>query len=65
MHKKEYATTGSTKSPFEIFYGEKPKIIGMFLEFGRISYVTKSEKLNNQMTHKSYNAIMVGYAYNH
>ena len=30
------ATTGSTTSPFEIFYGEKPKIIGLFLGFDLI-----------------------------
>ena len=29
-------TTGSTTSDFEIFNGENPKIIGSFLEFGRI-----------------------------
>ena len=44
------ATTGSTKSPFEIFYGEKPKIIGLFSEFGRIAYVTKWVKLKKYMT---------------
>ena len=38
------ADTGSTTSLFEIFYGEKPKIIGLFSEFGRIGYVTKQEK---------------------
>ena len=30
------ATTGSTTSPFEIFYGEKPKTIGSFSGFERI-----------------------------
>ena len=43
------ATIGSTKSPFEIFYGEKPKIVGSFSEFGRISYVTKWDKLKKYM----------------
>ena len=33
--------TGSTTSPFENFYEEKPKIIGLFLDFGRIGYITK------------------------
>ena len=33
--------TGSTKSTFKNIYGEKPKIIGSFSEFGRIGYVTK------------------------
>ena len=36
------ANTGITKSPFEIFYGEKQEIIGSFSEFGRIAYSTKS-----------------------
>ena len=35
------ATTGSTTSPFKNLYGRKPKIIGSFLEFGHIGYVTK------------------------
>ena len=39
------STTGSTESPFIIFYGEKTKIIGLFSEFGRIDYVTKRGKL--------------------
>ena len=35
------ANTGSTKSTFKNIYGHNPKIIGSFLEFGRIGYVTK------------------------
>ena len=38
------AKTGNTDIPFEIFYAEKPNIIGSFLQFGRIAYVTKMEK---------------------
>ena len=34
-------TTGSTTIPFENSYGEKPRIIGLLSEFGRIGYVTK------------------------
>ena len=56
------ATKGSTKSPFEIFYGQKPNIIGSFSEFGRIAYVTKRENIKKQMTDKTYKTIMVGYA---
>ena len=44
------ATTCSTTSPFEKLYGEKPKIIGLFFEFGRIGYVTKMDNLKNQIT---------------
>ena len=54
-------TTGSTTSPFIIFYGEKPNIIGSFLEFRRIEYVTKREKFKKQMTGKLFKAILVGY----
>ena len=43
---------GSTTSPFENFYGEKPKIIGLFLEFGCIGYVTKQEKFKKKTTEK-------------
>ena len=35
------STTGSTTSPFEIFYGEKLKIIGLLSDFGCIGYVSK------------------------
>ena len=41
-------TTGSTKIPFGNFYGEKPKVIGLFSEFGRIAYVTKWKILRNK-----------------
>ena len=33
--------TNSQKSLFEMFYGEKPNIIGSFSEFRCITYVTK------------------------
>ena len=59
------APTGSTTSPFENFYGEKPNIVGSLLEFGRIRYITKQEKFKNQMTDKKFKVIMVGYAVNH
>ena len=59
------ATTGSTNSPFENFYGEKAKIIGLFLEFGRMAYVNKRDKIKKQIMVKTYKAIMVGYADNH
>ena len=35
------ATTCSKNNPFQIFYGDKTKMIGLFSEFGRITYVTK------------------------
>ena len=57
-------STGITTSPFENFYGEKLKIIGSFLEFGRIGYVNKLDKFKEQITHKKFKTIMVGYAYN-
>ena len=38
------ANTGSTTSPFENFYGEKPKIIGSLSEFVGIGYITKRDK---------------------
>ena len=37
----------------------------MFSEFGRIAYVTKQDKFKNQMTDKTFKAIMEIYAYNH
>ena len=35
------ANTCSTTSQFEKFYGEKPKIVDSFPEFGHIRFVTK------------------------
>ena len=59
------ATKGSTKSPFEIFYGEKSKIIGLFSYFGRIAYVMKRENIKKQMKDKTYKTTMFGYSENH
>ena len=61
---KSMATIGSTTSPFGHFYGEKPKIIASFPEFGLIEYVTKREKFRKQITDKTFKEIMVGYADN-
>ena len=36
-------TNNSQKIPFGIFYGEKPRIIGLFSEFGCITYVKNRE----------------------
>ena len=55
------ATSGSTKSQFEIFYGEKPNIIGSLSEFGRITYVTKRNKTKKQITYKTHKASLDGY----
>ena len=54
----------STKSSFGNSYGENPKIIGSFSEFGRIAYVTKRDKFNKKITDKTFKANMVGYACN-
>ena len=56
--------TGITNIPFINFYRDRPKIIALFSEFGRIAYVTKWEKLKKKMIDKTYKAIMVGYADN-
>ena len=57
-------TAVSTKIPFENIYGDKPKIIGLFSEFGRIVYINKREKIKKEMMENTYKAIMVGYADN-
>ena len=48
------ATTGSSKSQFEIFYGEKQNNIGSFSDLGLITYVTKRENIKNQMKDNTY-----------
>ena len=55
------ATTGGTTG---MLYVEKTKIIGLFLEFGRIGYVTKWENVTKQMTDKTFKATMMGYTDN-
>ena len=57
--------TNITKTPFEIIYGENPRIIGSFSEFRHIAYVTNREKIKVNMKNKTYKAIMVGYTENH
>ena len=47
-------TTGSMKSQFEIFYGEKQNNIGSFSDLGLITYVTKRENIKNQMKDNTY-----------
>ena len=37
--RKIMATVGSTKNQFEIFYGYKPKVVGLLSYFGCIPYV--------------------------
>ena len=62
---KSIATKGNKKSPFGNFYGENPNIIGSFLEFVRIGYVTKQDTYNKQTTYKTFKSIIIGYEYNH
>ena len=59
------ANTGSTTSPLKNINRKKLKIIGLFLEFGRIGYVTKQEKFKKQITGNKFKAIMVEYQDNH
>ena len=56
------STTGNTRGLFEIFYGEKPKIIGQFSEFGRIVYIIKRESIRGKMKDKTSKAIRVKYS---
>ena len=49
---KIMATIGSMKSLFENFYGEKPNIIGLFSEVGRITCITKRKNIKKQMKEK-------------
>ena len=59
------STTGITTSPFENFYGENSKIIGLFSDFRSIGYVTKWDSFRKQMTDKKIQTIVVVYADNH
>ena len=59
------ATTCITTSPFGNFYGEKLKIIGSFLEFGYIGYITKQENVQEENDRKKFKAIIVVYYKNY
>ena len=54
------AIIGSTKVIFVKLYGEKPMIICLSSEFGRIGYVTKQQKFMKKMIDKTFKVIMVG-----
>ena len=41
-------STDSKKSPFEIFHGDKLKIIGSLSEIGRMAYFTKRGKFRSK-----------------
>ena len=58
-------TTCSPTRQFEKSNGKKSKIIGSFLEFVHIVYITKRYNFKKKRTDKTFKAIMVGYSENH
>lgn len=58
------ANSVTDKSPYELFTGEKSKLIPHMQPFGRIGEVTIKRKIKGKWTEKSQQMIMVGYAKN-
>ena len=60
------ATSGSTKSANELFYGRKSSFVCHLIEFGRIRYITRRDtKIKGKLSERAIKCIMVGYARNH
>ena len=59
------ATSRSVKSANELFYGEKPSFLYHMVEFGRVGYVTKREKISGKFEDRAIKCVFVGYGRNH
>ena len=59
------STSNSKESADFKFFGKSPNFLSHMVEFGRIGYVTKREKILGKLEERSTKMIMVGYATNH
>ena len=59
------ATSRSVKSANEFFYGKKPSFLYHMVEFGRVGYVTKREKISGKLEDRAVKCVFVGYGRNH
>jgi len=59
------STTKNKESANKLFYGTNPSFLRHMVEFGRVGYVTKRDKLKGKMEDRAIKCIMVGYGNNH
>ena len=59
------STTKNKESANKLFYGKNPSFLRNMVEFGRVGYVTKRDKLKGKMEDRAIKCIMVGYGKNH
>ena len=59
------ATSRSVKGANELFYGKKASFQNHMVEFGRVGYVTKREKILGRLEDHAVKCVFVGYGKNH
>jgi hypothetical protein len=59
-----FISQGETQSPFQLFYGQDPQVLGTLVEWGRVGYVTNREKMQAKLENKANKMVMVGMATN-
>jgi hypothetical protein len=59
------STKSSFKSPFELLYGEKPKLHNNIKMFGEVGVVTTKEKIQAKLSNRGTTCMYVGYTEHH
>jgi hypothetical protein len=59
------STKSSFKSPFELLYGEKPKLHNNLKMFGEVGVVTTKERIQTKLSNQGTTCIFVGYTEHH
>jgi hypothetical protein len=59
------STKSSFKSPFELLYGEKPKLHDNFKMFGEVGVVTTKEKIQAKLSNQGTTFMFIGYTEHH
>jgi hypothetical protein len=59
------STKSSFKSPFELFYGEKPKLNDNLKMFGEVGVVTTKEKIQAKLSNRGTTCTLAGYTEHH
>jgi hypothetical protein len=59
------STKSSFKSPFELLYGEKPKLHDNLKMFGDVGVITTKEKIQAKLSNRGTTCMFVGYMEHH
>ena len=59
------STTKNKESANKLFYGKHPSFLSNMVEFGRVGYVTKRDKMKGKIEDRAIKCVMVGYGRNH